>query len=325
MQGPVLDWLRFTRTGAGDMIANVAAYIPIGLLLRLCLREGLKGFGITVLSGLALSVLVEVLQNTTRHRDPSYIDVEMNTAGTLVGALIATWFRKPLLKAKFLPRMPWAVSILLVLWLGIHAAPLVPALEMSTVRNNLAGLTPFRFTFEGLTRWAACYMIFAELMRTLASPKRFGLWLVSGIAFTYACRLLILGQTLGWDEILGTAVAAPLVLIAPRTGKPAWMVLLVLIAGSGLAPFRFDAIERQPFHWVQFDTYTDLLSKAFLAIGASWAGYRAGLGRVASVVSAAAVLGAIEFAQAYMSTATRVPEYADPLLALSAILILERK
>lgn len=325
MHGPVADWLRFTRTGLGDMTANVVAYLPIGVLLRLCLREGFKGFGLTVLGGLLLSVIVEVLQNTTRHRDPSYIDVGMNTAGTIVGALIATWFRKPLLKAKFVPKAPTAVIVLLVLWGAMHAAPLVPALEMFTVRHSLAGLTPFRFTIEGVARWAAAYMIFAELMRAVSSPKRFGWWLILGLAVTYLCRLVIIGQTLTWNEILGTLVALPLVLIAPRSGKPAWAVLLVLMIGAGLAPFRFDGFERQPFYWVQFDTYQDLVRKAYLAIGASWVGYRAGLGAVASVCIAAAVLFAIEFAQSYMSPAVRVPEYADPLLALSAILILGRK
>lgn len=325
MHGPVTEWLRFTRTGLGDMTANVVAYLPIGILLRLCLREGFKGFGLTVAGGLLLSVVVEVLQNATRHRDPSYIDVGMNAAGTLVGAIIATWFRKPLLKAKFVPKAPLAVVVLLVLWGGMHASPLMPALEMFTVRNSLAGLSQFRFTIEGVARWAAAYMIFAELMRALGPPKRFGWWLALGLGITYACRLIIVGQTLTWNEVLGTLLALPLVLIAPRTGKPAWAVVLVLLVGAGLAPFRFDAIERQPFYWIQFEGYQDLLRKAYLAAGASWMGYRAGLGAMASGCAAAAVLFGIELGQAYMSPAVRVPEYADPLLALSAILILGRK
>lgn len=325
MQRPVLSWLFFIPSGMGDIVANVVAYIPIGLLLRLCLREGFKNFAITVAAGSLLSLMVEILQNATTHRDPSYIDVETNTFGTFAGALIATWFRKPLLKAKFLPRVALAQAVLLGLWIAMHALPLVPALEMYTIRRSLAGLDTFRFTIEGLLRWTASYLIFAELIRAIAPPKRFLLWFAGALGTTYACRLVIQSQILEWNEVLGTLIALPLILIAPRTGKPAWIVLLVLIAGAGLAPFRFDALERQPFYWLQFETYAQLAQKMLLAIGATWVGYRAGLNRFAAGLAAATVLFAVEYGQAHMSPATRVPEYADPLLALSAILILERK
>lgn len=84
-----------------DAVINVLAYIPFGLLLGLALRAR---FGVAVsvifavVCGLALSAGMEYLQMYLPTRASSNLDMLTNSAGTLIGALLAvsitswTWF-----------------------------------------------------------------------------------------------------------------------------------------------------------------------------------------------------------------------------------------
>ena len=71
-----------------EILANVALFVPIGLLLvlawpRLRLWQA-------VLIGALMSVLIETVQGAMPSRFPTLSDVIANTTGALIGALIVT-------------------------------------------------------------------------------------------------------------------------------------------------------------------------------------------------------------------------------------------
>jgi VanZ family protein len=72
-----------------DLVFNVAAYIPLGLLLAW--GRGSRGVVASALFvGAGLSVLIEALQLLSPDRTPSIVDLMANGTGAFLGALLAT-------------------------------------------------------------------------------------------------------------------------------------------------------------------------------------------------------------------------------------------
>jgi VanZ family protein len=82
-----------------DVAANMAGYAPLGFLLALSfLRRGVERFApttntaailISTMAGALLSLGLETLQNFLPSRVPSNVDLGLNIAGTLLGAVLA--------------------------------------------------------------------------------------------------------------------------------------------------------------------------------------------------------------------------------------------
>lgn len=73
-----------------DLVTNVVAYFPLGLLMVFALHPNLRGLGallLTVVCGLLLSGLMEAGQTFLPSRVSSNLDLLPNTAGTLIGAV----------------------------------------------------------------------------------------------------------------------------------------------------------------------------------------------------------------------------------------------
>ncbi len=75
-----------------DLILNVLAYVPVGLLLTLVLMAFLRGAAAAALAsvlGILMSLAIEVLQVFLPGRIPSNADLLCNTVGTLAGVSLA--------------------------------------------------------------------------------------------------------------------------------------------------------------------------------------------------------------------------------------------
>jgi VanZ family protein len=151
-----------------DVIANVLGYIPLGFLLALSFmrRAQVRYFArhpnvaaaaIAFLAGTTLSLCMETLQNYLPSRVASNVDLGLNAAGTLVGAVlacvleragaIAHWSR--FRERWFIPEARGAL-VLLALWppalLFPAAVPLGLGQVLERLENGLAEwlqATPF--------------------------------------------------------------------------------------------------------------------------------------------------------------------------------------
>lgn len=70
-----------------NLLGNVIAFIPMGMLLPMMFSSKMKGFTVILLS-LELSIVVEVLQLFTRVGSCDVDDVILNTLGGIVGYII---------------------------------------------------------------------------------------------------------------------------------------------------------------------------------------------------------------------------------------------
>ncbi|HKY03193.1 MAG TPA: VanZ family protein [Burkholderiales bacterium] len=76
---------------AFDLIANVLAYTPLGILMVLALHpkvRGLRAWLLTALAGTLLSLCLEALQSYLPARIPSGLDWTLNATGSALGAAI---------------------------------------------------------------------------------------------------------------------------------------------------------------------------------------------------------------------------------------------
>lgn len=113
-------WTRF------DVVSNLLGYAPLGFLLALVLLPGRRGWLallLATLGGAALSFTMEALQMYLPLRVPSNVDLALNAAGTLLGALAAAvlnWLgaidRWRRLRARWFVRNSRGALVLLALW-----------------------------------------------------------------------------------------------------------------------------------------------------------------------------------------------------------------
>ena len=83
---PALVWSTLTAAPSdAEQWANVALYVPIGLIGRFVWRTAARA----ALAGTALTIFVETCQYGIVGRAGSLTDMRNNTAGTILGALVA--------------------------------------------------------------------------------------------------------------------------------------------------------------------------------------------------------------------------------------------
>lgn len=98
-----------------DLVTNIAAYIPLGILLVMALYPAVKKYAAIALAialGALLSASLEAAQTFLPSRVPSNLDLFANTAGTVIGALLGPLAtRHTLERGYFLPlRRRWFSS-----------------------------------------------------------------------------------------------------------------------------------------------------------------------------------------------------------------------
>jgi len=207
-----------------DLYFNVVGYVPYGWLAVLAMRPNLQGvaaFGLALISGTALALMLEATQTFLPTRFASNLDVACNAAGVAIGALLgarsARWFlgEGPLLHWRAVHVLPGtradAGLVLLALWLITQLNP----------ASLLFGAGDLR-----------------DLFRQPAGSGYEADVFVAIEAMTAACNLVAVGLT-------ASALLAP--------GAPVRRTLFGLIALALLAKASAFAMLRQAdyvFHWM---------------------------------------------------------------------------
>lgn len=135
---PEMPWSFLTQpwprywTGL-DVLVNVLAYIPFGILLCLSFTHRLGknpwssffAFLLACLTALLLSIGLESLQTYIPSRRPSILDVISNTAGAALGGFISGAYVQNRQKPRVVENRPIEIGALMILllWLLAQAAP----------------------------------------------------------------------------------------------------------------------------------------------------------------------------------------------------------
>lgn len=254
--------LRLTYT-AFDATLNLLSYLPVGLLIGLALRARLNAvasLAISVFLGIALSASMEYLQMYLPARISSNMDLLANSAGTLIGALLAVsitswpWLFSRLTRWRSRlfhhgKEMDFGLA-LLVLWMFGQINPSLPMLGnvfiSEVARQPFVAPAPAPFDpWESLAVTLNLLMLGTLLLTLLRAPRNvvttllFVLITVALAKFVTAAMLLKSWALLLW--INGEAVAGILLGIVLLSAS-LWLPRAVLIGLGALVALGYFAL-----------------------------------------------------------------------------------
>lgn len=259
-----------TRT---DTTTNILAYLPFGLLLASVLKYGVgpsRAVLLATMTGLSLSLVMEVLQLFVPGRVSSNLDILTNGVGSLIGALAAVlvkadaWPGKMLVAWRqrwFLPG--WLVNVGLVL-LGLWALSQFSLQLPSLVAGRLhTGFTPF---WEIPADWSRFHLghaliyvaevvavgLFAAILVKPELRRAPFLWIIVAVAFLFKMlaaalllKLSVLARLFSLEALLGLVLGFLLLYLVMRRGRER------LYAQAGSALFMFILARVAYWVWVQ--------------------------------------------------------------------------
>jgi VanZ family protein len=307
-----------------DLIVNLVAYLPLGLLAALAMRARYSAavrWLVATAIGAALSLLVELLQHAIPVRVPSLADWVLNVASSAAGATLALALgvipQRPLaMRLRRLQLNP-ALALLVLLWLAAHTTPFLPRLRPGRIGSAIDASLALQPTVGAVAGYFAAWLILSAALRTLVRRESFWSLFALVAATSLAARLLFVGQRLSPDECLGLLLALPVILRLRRrthaaSQTPLFGFVCVALLVLGLAPFAFAGVAGgftlQPFASsgsAMLDPYDfALLERLFLAIGAAWVAAGSAMGLGAGTLLLLLLTLASEAAQMWMPART---------------------
>jgi VanZ family protein len=251
--------------GRDDFIANVLLYMPLGWFGVLSLPQRLRlRLLLVVISGIMLSVVLELAQYFDAGRTMDANDVYANSLGTIMGTLSARHLyqlrRVPLLSntilANELLTKPIPVA-LIAAWAGYRLYPYVPTSDLHKYWHALKPiiLNP-TLSLEGLYRHTTIWLTIFALIGALVGYRRAAMLAPLFCACTLAARILVVGTMLSVSEVIGAAAAVCLWPVLISLSNRQCTAALFLLLGSAviierLQPFQFQSVARD-FGWLPF-------------------------------------------------------------------------
>jgi len=288
-----MSWARASRS---DMFNNVLLYLPLGFCLALLMEPRLgraAALPIATLLGAALSLTLELLQASIESRVPSYTDLTLNSAGTLVGALAGSaWhaFGSRITPQDNPQSHSRAVTVTIVaLWVMTRLWPLVPDLGLRQVKAAVKPLLDPSLSAMELAGYFIAWLIVAQALVHLMRRQRAVDALLITVAAVLVGRTVVAGSTLSFAELLAIALVVPVLVplsrLTDRT-RCAWLALLLVawLAWNAIAPVMqghtafswthagFEHLIRQPP-----PAPRQLIGKAFNYLALGWLLVGAGL------------------------------------------------
>lgn len=322
-------------TSLGDLAANLLLYMPLGFFAAHMLRRGrVMRLVVAVVTGLLLSVAMELAQFYDLDRVTNMSDVYLNTTGAALGGLAALFVEiaasRPLSTGIAVRPIPLA---LLGAMLGYHLFPYVPTIDLHKYWQSLKPLvfSPYPSLHASL-HYVALWLAAAWLLGEVLGFARSRFCLPVFVAIVFVSKVLIDSLVLTPSEVVGAAAAAVLWFVIGNDGRRSALfvavVLTIAIIDWRLAPFQFGAAQRA-FGWLPFGSFfagsmtvntIAFLEKLFFYGTLVWVAMRAGLRLWIATLLVAALLLGTSWAELYLPG--RSAEITDALMAIIIGLIM---
>jgi VanZ family protein len=266
------------RDARSDVLVNILAYIPLGLLLALFWRRcGRSGAAVlSLVAGFGLSFSMEFLQEALPGRVSSVADIAHNTLGTLFGIILAQLVSRGTLSGDWFYRQrvrlaaPGALAnmglVVLALWAAAELFPFVPSPDMATIKHGLRPLFEtlrYPATFAGWKALGDGLELFGIglLARcVLREPSLLPTSLL--ILAVTALKIIVVYQVLSLEFMLAALIALTLLLFSgwQTVERRAGLALVSIAASLVIDELRRGASDRlYAFNWAPFSAQIDTL------------------------------------------------------------------
>ncbi len=320
------------RPAAGDFLANILLYMPLGFFGMMSFPRNVR-FGLRLLlvvaGGALLSLAMELTQYYDVGRDTAASDLYANTIGTLIAAPVAMVFSGRVRFPLFQEIAARPVPVLLVAdWVAYRLYPYVPTIDLHKYWHALRPLIldPIPAPIA-LYRHAAIWLTLFALIEAIVGRRRSGVLAPLFAAAILGARVLIVSTILSAAEVVGAAVAICLWPVLRGLDHRLRSGLLFLVLGGyvvieRLQPFAFAAFAR-PFDWVPFNGFMNgsveiaalsFLEKCFLYGSLLFLLGNAGMRLALAVAIVAGMLLATSWAETYLPD--RSAEITDALMTV---------
>lgn len=330
-----LAQLSWARAGRGDRVANVLLYAPLGFCLILWLNGRVRrtvGIVATLFIGVTLSLSIEISQVFIDQRVPSWWDVVLNAAGTVIGAIAGvTWhelggrMRSDRVEGD---RRDFTAAVVLLFWLAWRLAPFTLEFSLSKLKATFMPLGDPYFSTTATIHYWIWWTLLAHVVFSLTSAQRGTEAVLALIAVVLASCLAVTGHVFVPSELLALMLLMPTLFVFDRlTPGPRRFMLAAAVIGlliyDSFVPFqRADSMGRfdlWPFmSWIDAGFPIDwywLAKRACYFAAAVWVlkEWRLSMRATAFVVPIGAVL--IEFGQLW--ALGHQASITEPALALA--------
>ncbi len=217
-----LPWSRWI--GSFDVVSNLLGYLPLGLFAGLALRRSGSRWRAVLprvaMLAAALSYTLEVTQHLVPGRAPSLLDWELNTAGAVLGALVAGVLRAAgwagrIERAhdRWLQRGGDAAVVLLLLWPVALLFPAPVPLGLGQVGWRLR---EFAAAWVDDVVWALPLADWLGTLPVAPAPPTSTVTLTVALGLLAPCLLAFAASRPGWRRAL-LAIATALVALLATT------------------------------------------------------------------------------------------------------------
>lgn len=328
-----LEWIWEDRISLGDLLGNIALFVPFGLTGVLALNPPFGRIAASfavVAAAIILAVVLQVLQIFLPERMPSINDVVWNGIGAVggicVGWLINKWSRKPVSFSVF------TIPIgLITLWLASELIPFIPTLDVQLIKDNLK---PIFYTqdisISKTLNHAIGVLLAGYFLMAVWDARRAYFWLGGLLLVVFAAKIVIIMQQIDLSVMIGFTVGYIIfislaLLPRHRSNLIAFWCVLLMYSLASLVPFDLrDSIA--PFNWIPFIYFLEndsllsntqsILERLTIFFGLLWLVHGVGGRLMPTSIALTFWVGLLEMIQ--MVVATRTPDITDLILMMSA-------
>ncbi len=319
-----------STTSRGDIVANIALFLPFGYIGMLAFSNSFKTIlrlisviGLGALLGMAL----QIMQICIPSRDANLSDAILNIVGTGIGAVFGLFHRNYLSDARLRFKSIFGPQIILIAsWFCYRLMPFIPSLDFQKIKDSLkpiflniqlSGIN----VFHDAVAWAAVIYLWNSIMPKFSARK----YILTSMTITFALETVIIDNVVTASNVVGAFLGISL-WERIKNSRSRTLLLALSIAtsliASGLSPFEYSSVPSS-FHWIPFYGFlqgsmlvnTSVIFEKFFLYGTLvWLLFECCYKWMVAIICALFITGLIEAAQMFFNG--HLPEVTDPLLVL---------
>ena len=326
-------WIGEGRIALGDLLGNIALFIPFGLTGLLALsppfRRMASSFTVAV-AAIILAFSLQILQIFLPERVPSLNDVVWNITGAVGGIAVGWLFDKQSRRSASFSAFAIPGG-LIILWLASEIIPFVPTLDVQSIKDNLKPLFHGpNISITEILNHAIGALLAGYFLMAVRDARTVWLWLGGLLLVVLAAKTVIIMQQINLSVIIGFTAGYIMFLslaLLPRhrSNLTAFWFVLFMYSVASLIPFDLrDSISS--FNWIPFIDFLEgdsllsntrsILERLTIFSGLLWLVHCVGGRLIPTGVALTFWVGLLEMTQ--MVVATRTPDITDLILMVSA-------